>query len=592
MHTTRRRFLTQVGGGLGLLQRLSNASAQPAARTTSIKDFNAKGDGASLDTVPIQQAIDKASRSGGGIVLFPPGSYVTGTILLRTGVTLHLAAGATILGSLNPADYRLLEPFTDGVGTARGYALIGCIDAHDIGIRGEGTIDGRGAALHAAGGQAPSAKPFLLLCLRSANVAFHGVTLLNSGAWTMHLLQCSDVTVTAVSIRSLGLPNNDGIDIDSSRNVRVERCTIDTGDDAICLKTTSNKPCTEITIADCTLSSRCAAFKIGTESAGDFSAIRVTDCHVLKADLGAIKILSVDGANIRDVLVERLRVDTADTPIFLRLGARGRTFRPGDTSPPARKALQHRRPRHRGQARPPRRHPALRHPRPPHRRRHPRTHCHRARKATPQPQHPPRTARTSSGLPRGPHVRHRLTRLRQSSAVTSATCESNRVGVGGIPGDATSRASLPRPARTERSSSLPPHQRNPQQRPHDPIQRHLKLQPRQASSSPSSGRCKIVAAPPGTLRPLPINVARVQHPRLARCAGPPAAAAAPRPQTGSRPADSPGPPATTSRGSAATAAPRSRPHNAPSDGHALSGCTAAPSYRRRESRHLVPFPAE
>jgi hypothetical protein len=82
------------------------------------------------------------------------------------------------------------------------------------------------------------------------------------------------------------------------------------------------------------MTTRCAAFKIGTESAGDFSTIRISDCHVVEANLGAIKILSVDGANIHDVLVDRMQVDDADTPIFLRLGGRGRTFRPGDVARP------------------------------------------------------------------------------------------------------------------------------------------------------------------------------------------------------------------------------------------------------------------
>lgn len=252
----------------------------------------------------------------------------------KSGVTLDLAQDATLLGSTDPADYRLLQPFVDAVGVTRGYTLIGCVDAHNVGIAGTGIIDGRGARLQASGGKYPSAKPFLLLCLRSAVVSVEGVSLINSSACTMHVFQSSDVTVSHIRIRSLGLANNDGIDIDSSQRVHVEGCTIETGDDAICLKTTSSKPCKDITVKGCTMTTRCAAFKIGTESAGDFSAIRVIDCHVIEANLGAIKILSVDGANIHDVLVERMQVDEVDTPIFLRLGARGRTFRSEDVARP------------------------------------------------------------------------------------------------------------------------------------------------------------------------------------------------------------------------------------------------------------------
>jgi polygalacturonase len=308
--------------------------ARPEPRRFSVKDFHAVGDGIALDTAAIQRAIDAASSSGGGVVSVGPGIYIIGTLLLKSGITLDLAQDAKLLGSTDPADYRLLEPFVDAVGATRGYALIGCIDTHNVGITGAGTIDGRGAMLQASGGKDPSAKPFLVLCLRSTALSIEGISLLNSSAWTMHVFQCSDVTISRIHIRSLGLANNDGIDIDSSQHVHVEGCTIETGDDAICLKTTSTKPCKNITIKGCTMTTRCAAFKIGTESAGDFSTIRVSDCHVVEANLGAIKILSVDGANVHDVLVERMLVDDADTPIFLRLGARGRTFRPEDVARP------------------------------------------------------------------------------------------------------------------------------------------------------------------------------------------------------------------------------------------------------------------
>jgi polygalacturonase len=326
--SSRRYFLTGMVA-CASISLVTSAYGQSARRRISVKDFGAKGDANTLDTAAIQRAIDVCSDTGGGVVWFPPGGYVTGTILIKKNVSLNLSQGTTILGSLNPLDYRLLEPFVDGVGTTRGHALIGCIDVSGVGIFGEGVIDGRGAELQTSAGKIPSAKPFLLLCSRSTSVELSGVKLINSGAWTLHISQCIDVRVTGLTIRSIGLANNDGIDIDSSQRVRVERCTIETGDDAICLKTTSSIPCRDITVTGCTLTTRCAAFKIGTESAGDFSAIRVSNCHVVEANLGAVKILSVDGANISDVIVEKLRVDSADTPIFLRLGDRGRTFRPG-----------------------------------------------------------------------------------------------------------------------------------------------------------------------------------------------------------------------------------------------------------------------
>jgi polygalacturonase len=300
----------------------------------SVSQAGAKGDGVSINTVTIQAAIDQCSRAGGGVVWFEPGIYVTGTVLLKDGVTLQVGEGVTLLGSLNPDDYKVVDAFVDGVNQVRGYALIGCMDVRRAGITGSGTIDGRGAELQKAAGKVPAAKPFLVRFVRSREIAVSGVKLINSGAWTMHLFQCEGAQIEGVSIRSVGVSNNDGIDVDSSRDIRIRGCTIETGDDAICLKTTSKLPCTDVTVTGCTLTTRCAAFKIGTETMGDFERIRFSDNKVHEARLGVVKLLTVDGAHLRDITVENIEVDQATTPIFLRLGERLKVFRQGDAAQP------------------------------------------------------------------------------------------------------------------------------------------------------------------------------------------------------------------------------------------------------------------
>ena len=113
-------------------------------------------------------------------------------------------------------------------------------------------------------------RPFLVRWIKCMDITVKDVHLLNSGAWTMNFFQCTNAAVSGVTIRSLDLANNDGIDTDSCETVRIKDCDINTGDDAICLKATSAKPCRDIIVTGCKLQTRCNAIKLGTESLGDF----------------------------------------------------------------------------------------------------------------------------------------------------------------------------------------------------------------------------------------------------------------------------------------------------------------------------------
>jgi len=282
------------------------------------------------DAAAIQNAIDDCSRQGGGVVVLPAGRYLTGTLVLKNNVTLHLEEGARLLGSTNFSDYRNVDGFTDGTGSAMGYCLIAAVDAVNIGITGAGVIDGQGRELLAAVNKDRNKRPFLARFVRCRGVSMSGVRLESPAAWTVHFFQCRTVTADGVTINSHAGSNNDGFDIDSCQNVRLRNCNIDTGDDAICLKTTSPEPCRDVSISDCTLQSNCAALKIGTESIGDVSAIRVEHCRILYAGLGGIKLLTVDGAHLSDVVVDGIIMESGRVAVFLRLGARLKTFRSGD----------------------------------------------------------------------------------------------------------------------------------------------------------------------------------------------------------------------------------------------------------------------
>jgi polygalacturonase len=293
-------------------------------------------DGKTLNTAPIQKAIDDCSASGGGTVELPPGAYLTGTLLLKDNVTLHLDKNAILLGSPHIADYRPIDLFQEGTGKPSGLFLLGAVDAKNVSLEGEGTIDGQGSQLQKGelpiDGKPTRLRPFLVRWVRSNHVTVKGVHLQSAAMWCMHISQSQNVTVDGLTINNRGNGNNDGIDLDSSDTVSIQNCDIDSHDDAMCLKATGTTPCTHITIDHCTLKSDCAAIKFGTESLGDFENVQITHCQIRDTHLGGIKLLSVDGATIQHVLISDVTMDGVNTPIFLRLGARLKTFHDGDSS--------------------------------------------------------------------------------------------------------------------------------------------------------------------------------------------------------------------------------------------------------------------
>lgn len=294
------------------------------------------GDGTTLNTTTIQKVIDDCSAGGGGIVSFPAGRYLTGTIQIKNNVTLHLEDQATLLGSTEVADYRNLDPFIDGSGNPLGHALIVAVDADHVGIEGKGTVDGQSPALKKK--ENPyTMRPFLLRWVRCTNVTVKDVHLTNPGAWTLNFFQTKGAVIDGVTIRSrgLGMQNNDGINIDSSENMRVRNCDVISGDDALVIKATSTtKPSRDIEATNCKLSSHTNAIKLGTESIGGFANIKVSNCQISNTDMAGIALYEVDGADLSNVSISDITMDGVTVPISIRLGARLKTFREGEQPRP------------------------------------------------------------------------------------------------------------------------------------------------------------------------------------------------------------------------------------------------------------------
>jgi polygalacturonase len=152
----------------------------------------------------------------------------------------------------------------------------------------------------------------------------------------LHFSQTKGALVEGVTIRTREhkLLNNDGIDIDSSENVRVRNCDIDSGDDALVIKSTSSNPSRDIVASDCKLSSRTNAIKLGTESFGGFENISVSNCQITNTQMAGIALYAVDGGDLRNVTVSDVTMDGVTVPISIRLGARLKTFRQGDQPKP------------------------------------------------------------------------------------------------------------------------------------------------------------------------------------------------------------------------------------------------------------------
>src|SRR5262249_28348929 len=212
-----------------LLPRSASA-AEPAGttsrrdagtRTYNIRDFGAKGDGKTLDTAPLQAAIDACTRDGGGTVLVPSGTFVVGTTELKSNVTLHLAASATLLGSGDGKDYHPVDAIPlsgDSTLNDGNWALLFAVEARNITVEGAGTIDGQGQLFNNSGqkDKLPPAgifgpqRPYHLLFHRCQNIVVRDLELLRCAYHSIRVIQSERVRMEGLYIHNRVNVNNDG----------------------------------------------------------------------------------------------------------------------------------------------------------------------------------------------------------------------------------------------------------------------------------------------------------------------------------------------------------------------------------------------
>lgn len=313
-----------------------------------VTDFGAVGDGVTLNTLSIQKAIDKCAGEGGGRVVVGPGIFLSGTLVLKDHVELHISEGSVLLGSTNPADYPEMEtPYRFYGDEWVKQSLIFGAKLKHIALSGEGVIDGQGAAFQVTTKLKPDRyrnRPFLIRFTECFGVRVTDLTIRNSAMWMQHYLACDSVFIEGITVYNHCNKNNDMIDIDGCSNVIVRNCVGDTDDDALTLKSTSPRPCENITISDCVLSSHCNAIKFGTESTGGFKNIRITNCQVkpsskkeviygLPEGISGISLEVVDGGIMDGISIADVVIDGPEVPLFVRLGNRARPYMEGAGTP-------------------------------------------------------------------------------------------------------------------------------------------------------------------------------------------------------------------------------------------------------------------
>jgi polygalacturonase len=279
----------------GRSSRLGRSARRASA--LNVLDFGAKGDGVTKDTEAIQKALDACAQKGGGLVYFPDGIYLTGSIVLHSKTKIEFGARANLLGSPDIADYPVVNVRWEGEFREGHRALISATDATDIAIT-NGAIFGPPLPL---GKLRDPRGPALIELTSCTNTVLTGFTTQYQQLWSIHLLFCKDLTARNLTIRTVNA-NGDGMDVDSCDGVTIERCDIDTGDDAISLKSgrglaaqSLNRPTENILIRDCRLNSSIyAALGIGTEISGGVRNVKIENC-VISGRQNAIFIKSRAG---------------------------------------------------------------------------------------------------------------------------------------------------------------------------------------------------------------------------------------------------------------------------------------------------------
>ncbi|HFZ8994147.1 TPA: glycoside hydrolase family 28 protein [Citrobacter freundii] len=308
----------------------------------SLKHVSLDRSGKTVLTARLQQIIDEIDLAGGGKLIFTPGIYCTGTLVLPSNFTLHLEAGACLRASGDPADFRHIKTVTVAERSPR--ALIYALSQQHIAFSGEGRIDGGGESgflpdADTQGYCQPKAqRPRLLVLEDCGQVRIRDITLGDSPMAGVHLVSCNHVFINSLTIENdLALANSDALDIDSCQNVHISDSYFSTADNGISLNTTRKpaalqQPLRNVVVSNCLIRAKNCAINVGSESFADIENVTVANCVLFESHRG-IGVISRDGGHVQQLMFSNIQLvcqhDPNRRPVLISVRQRVPGRKPG-----------------------------------------------------------------------------------------------------------------------------------------------------------------------------------------------------------------------------------------------------------------------
>lgn len=295
-----------------------------------VRDYGAAGDGSTKDTAAIQKAIDESAGTGGSVLL-SGGTFVSGTLTLKSNMTFFIDPSATLLGSTAVADYPIKTPATGNtqLGNCK-RALLYAANTTQVKLDGGGTIDGQGDAFGGAEGD----RPMLVWAVLSSRVTVQNLYLKKGAMWSLVSMESDEVLINNINLQSDNI-THDGIDIVDGKNIVVQNCAVRSGDDAMCLKTGVRRGVDTMSVRDSVFSGSGGyggsnGIKFGTGTYGAFKNVTVQDCYVKDIQHAALAVESRQGADVDGIAFARIGIANVGVAFFVYLAQQATTHPIGD----------------------------------------------------------------------------------------------------------------------------------------------------------------------------------------------------------------------------------------------------------------------